>query len=184
MFYLFFHMAFLCCVEVGKVKFNERFTHQRKWDNESDIPQSTGTLWLFFIRLRSKLFFSIARNKTWNRSQKKWINTIVQQSEYAKEKNTRQLHVRARMQKLSYFLKGALKTKCRWLQVFMFASYGNWWKANLWQNMVKRVDWNEGTTRCYVKWTGVLSVCWQTTSMKLFLEIAITYFVIILLYSS
>lgn len=161
---------------------------KRKWDNESDISQSTGTLWLFFLldwEVNFKLFFSIARNKTWNRSQK-WINTIIQQSVYAKEKNTRRLRVRAGMQKKkrSYILKGALKTKCWWLQVFMFASYGNWWKASLWQNMVERLDWNEGTTRCYVKWTGVLSVCWQTTSMKLFLWIAITYCVINLLYSS
>lgn len=63
LFFFFIWHFCICSVEVGKVKFNERFTHQRKWDNESDIPQSTGTLWLFFflsiiiIRLRSKLFF-------------------------------------------------------------------------------------------------------------------------------
>ena len=48
-------MAFLCCVEVGKIKFNERFTHQRKWDNESDVSQKHGNFVAFFIRLRSKL---------------------------------------------------------------------------------------------------------------------------------
>lgn len=48
--FIFFIWHFcICCVEVGKVKFNERFTHQRKWDNESDIPQSMRTLWLFFF---------------------------------------------------------------------------------------------------------------------------------------
>lgn len=58
--YVFFHMAFLCCVEVGKVKFNEAiFLHTKgKWDDEGDVPQSIGgTRGFFFlsIRMRSKL---------------------------------------------------------------------------------------------------------------------------------
>lgn len=57
-------MAFLCCVEVGKVKFNERFTHQRKWDNESDIPQKHGNTVAFFshllgLEVNFKLFFPL-----------------------------------------------------------------------------------------------------------------------------
>lgn len=101
-------MAFLCCVEVGKIKFNKRFTHQRKWDNESDISQKHGNFVAFLLGLEVnfKLFFFPLqyRNKTWNRSQK-WINTIIQQSKYAKEKNTRQLRIRAGMQKMIIFKK-------------------------------------------------------------------------------
>lgn len=62
-----------------------------------------GTLWLtffFFIRLRSKLSFVYCNTEIkLETALKKWINTIIQQSEYAKEKNTRQLRVRAGMQK-------------------------------------------------------------------------------------
>jgi len=36
---------------------------------------------------------------------KKWINTIIQQSEYAKENNTRQLHIGAGMQNMIIFKK-------------------------------------------------------------------------------
>lgn len=98
-------MAFLCCVEVGKVKFNERFyTPKKKWDNESDISpliwERCGLLIFFFIRLRSKLSFVYCNTEIkLETALKKWINTIIQQSEYAKEKNTRQLRVRAGMQK-------------------------------------------------------------------------------------
>jgi len=78
------------------------------------FPKSMGTLWLFLLGLEVnfKLFFFPLqyRNKTWNRSQI-WINTIIQQSEYAKEKNTRQLRIRAGMQKKWSYLKRSTKDK-------------------------------------------------------------------------
>lgn len=144
MFFFFFFFIWhfcICCVDVGKVKFNERYTHQRKWDNESDIPQSMGTLWLFFfiiiiiIRLRSKLFsidFSIPRNKTWNCSQT-WLNTSIHQSDYAKEKNTRQLHVRAGMQKMVIFFKRSTKDK-----MLMIAGVAVVWQLMESQFMIKQ----------------------------------------------
>lgn len=115
----------------------------------------------------------------------KYHHTFNMQKKKEKKKNTRQLRAGASMQqKRSYLLKGSLKTTCGWLQVSVVASYGNWWKAGGWWNMTGGLHWNEGTTGCSVKWTGVLSVCRQTAPMmELFLVIAIRYCVINLLYS-
>ena len=57
----------------------------------------------FFLRCNTEIKLETALSK--KKKKKKRINTIIQQSEYAKEKNTRQLRARAGMQKWSYFKK-------------------------------------------------------------------------------
>lgn len=102
-----------------------------------------------------------------------------------KKKNTRQLRVRAGMQKeliKSLVFLFLFKNKKRSSKVTttetgrVFVSYGDRWKANRWENggleSEGRDDWTS------VKWTGVLSVCFDSL-----LEIARTYCVVNWLYS-
>lgn len=133
-----FYMAFLCCVEMGKVKFNEvkgsgtmKVTFPKTWEL-CGFLLCWGVNFFFFIAIQKQNLKPLSKMDKYHHTAIRICKRKEHKAAPRKSRHAKNYHIEKGDKK-------KLKSKCRWLQMFLFALY--WCKVNSWENMVKR--WTE-----------------------------------------